>query len=645
MFENCKTIVDVFYQAWERFPDKVYLKYFEDGVWKGVTFGQFREMMESLSAALRSIGIRKSDKVAIISDNRWQWLVADMAVLCLGAADVPRGSDSTSQEINYILNHSESHHAFVENPEQADKVLAYIKQPLDLRTIILFTGRTEDIKEAIPQGVRVFTFDEMIEKGRAGLAADPAGFGDPRKSVDAGDLATLIYTSGTTGQPKGVMLLHKNIMHNVRTLPEVLPITPEERWLSILPVWHIFERTVEYVIMSNCCLMAYSKPTANHLLPALEAICPTYMASVPRVWESLYTGILKKTRSESKFRYLLLRVFVWIGSLFYASKNMVTGMKPRFRRLFILFRALEVLFGAVFMALLFVPDLLGSLLVFRKIHKKTGGCLKLPVSGGGALPGHVDRFFASVKIDIFEGYGLTETSPVIAVRTLDSRMPSTVGRPLPGVEVRICDDEGKPLANQHDKGIVFCRGQLVMSGYYKDEEKTRAVLSSDGWFNTGDLGRLTVTGELQLRGRAKDTIVLTGGENIEPEPIEAKLLENEMIHQCMVYGQDKKRLSVMIVPDQENLTAWAGANKIGFSDIGDLCSNDKVLDEYKRIVDSKISTHNGFKSFEKIFCVLLLAEAFKLGEEMTLSLKLKRNVIADKYKNQMELKCYTSYKS
>jgi long-chain acyl-CoA synthetase len=339
----------------------------------------------------------------------------------------------------------------------------------------------------------------------------------------------------------------------------------------------------------------------------------------------------------------MLKSFVGVGSLFWTCKLLMQGLIPRFHRPFFLFAPLERLLGLIGCLLLLIPDQLGNLLVFRKIRNKTGGCLKLPISGGGALPAHVDRFFAAVKIDIFEGYGLTETSPVIAVRTLDSRMPFTVGRPIPNVEVRICGEDGQPLANQHHKGIVYCRGDLVMKGYYKDPDKTAAVISKDGWFNTGDLGRLTVTGQLQLRGRAKDTIVLTGGENIEPEPIEALLIESPMIHQCMVYGQDKKRLSVMIVPDQDTLVEWAAAQKIPYTDMNELCNTDRVLDEYKRIVDSKVSTQNGFKSFEKIFCILLLPDSFKVGEEMTHSLKLKRNVIAEKYKNKIEIKCYTSF--
>jgi len=643
MFENYKTLNEIFLQAYERFPNKIFLKYLKDEKWEGFTFKEVKEMRDFLAASLYNRGLRKGIKVGIISDNRWQWLITDLAVLSLGAVDVPRGSDSTAQEIIYILDHSEATFCFAETPAQADKILSYKEEPHFLKFLILFTGTKDELKEEVPSSIKIERFDDLIEEGKTLISSLKEELKREEDSTKEDDLATLIYTSGTTGQPKGVMLLHKNIMHNVKNLPDIMPIKSEDVWLSILPVWHIFERTVEYCLLALGCQMAYSKPTANYLLPALENIRPTCIASVPRVWEALFTGILKRTKSESKVRYYLLKFFVWIGTIFWHCKMLFLDGFPRFHKQFFLFNIFERLIGLTGCIILFIPDLIGDVLVFRKIRKVTGGRLFLPISGGGALLKHVDKFFSAVKIKIYEGYGLTETSPVIAVRTPKNYKPFTVGKPIPKVEVEIRDEEGRRLKNQHEKGIVWCRGDLVMPGYYKDPEKTSQVLTSDGWFNTGDLGRISLTGDLQLRGRAKDTIVLVGGENIEPEPIESKLKESPMIHQCMVYGQDMKRLSVLIVPDEEVLVEWAKSQKIEFNSIEELCNNEEVLKEYKRIVDSKISTHNGFKSFERIFTILLLPEAFKIGEEMTHSLKLKRNVIAEKYKNLIELKCYAEY--
>jgi long-chain acyl-CoA synthetase len=646
MFEDLSTLVDLMYDASSKFSEKTFLQYKakkDDEYFTHITFGQFRHRVEAMSASLHHLGMRKGDKVGIISDNMYRWLISDMAVLSLGGIDVPRGSDSSTDEVRYILNHSEAKFCFVEDPQQADKVYALWKDLKHLKILILLTGHPSEMYQHHSHQVDVITFDELIEDGEKILPKLTAKLRQIRESVKAPDLATLIYTSGTTGPPKGVMLMHKNIMHNVKNLTDILMVSERDRWLSILPIWHIFERTIEYVIMARACSMAYSKPTANFLLPDMAMIRPTWMASVPRVWESLHNGIIKKLKSESAIKYGMFRFFVGLGRISTYFKKLLKNELPLFRPQFFVWTGLKKGFSALMVALFFVFDLLGDLLIFRKIRARTGGKLKGPVSGGGALPAHVDIFFSTIKIDILEGYGMTETSPVIAVRTFNQKVMSTVGKPIPKTEVRIFDEKGKPLVNQHERGIIHVRGDLVMKGYYKDEEKTRQVLSHDGWMNTGDIGRMTMTGDIQITGRAKDTIVLIGGENIEPAPIEAKILENPMVSHIMIYGQDKKHLSAVIVPDEDQLMDFAIKNKIPFKDFKTLCNNDQVLDEYNRIVNSKISTQNGFKSFERIYCFILVPEAFKIGEELTASLKMKRNFIAKKYGHEINLKCYVKF--
>lgn len=649
MAKNFNNLVSVFYNSCETFKNKIYLKYRANGNFKTLTFSQAKERIENIAASLYAMGIRKGDHIAIISDNCYQWALTDMAILSLGGVDIPRGSDATLQEIEYIVNHSEAKFCFVENIEQADKLLSILEKLKFLKKIILFTGRIDDIKNSIPLYLELYTFERIMDEGIKLKTRYSKQLMSLRESISANDLATIIYTSGTTGSPKGVMLLHKNIMHNVINLPKIVPISENDDWLSILPVWHIFERTVEYVSMSKGCMMAYSKPIARYLLPDLEEIKPTIMASVPRVWESLYKGIIKKVKSESFIKYGMFQFFVTIGKLYTECKNILQNKVPRFQKPFILFILIEKLLASLVLIILYLPNLLGDSLVFKKIRQRTGGRLKYAISGGGALPAQVDKFFASINMTILEGYGLTETSPVIAVRTPDNKMPFTIGKPVPEVETRICDEQGNTLANQHKKGLLFVRGELVMAGYYKDEERTQEVffpkgkISQSSWFNTGDLARFTITGELQLTGRAKDTIVLIGGENIEPVPIEEKLLENPMIEQVMVYGQDKKRLSAIIVPDEGALKAYAAKTKIKYKGMQDLCSKDEVIDEFKRIIDNKINTQNGFKSFEKIFCLVLTPNAFKVGEELTSSLKLRRNIIMEKYHDPVEKRCYLKF--
>jgi long-chain acyl-CoA synthetase len=272
------------------------------------------------------------------------------------------------------------------------------------------------------------------------------------------------------------------------------------------------------------------------------------------------------------------------------------------------------------------------MIVFKKIRHLTGGSLRGPISGGGALPEYVDNFYMAIKMEILEGWGLTETAPVNGVRTFETKVPRTVGPLAPGVKIMIGDEFGKPLANQSDKGIVYLKGDNIMAGYYKEPKKTKEVFTKDGWFNTGDLGRMTLSGSLQLCGRHKDTIVLLGGENIEPEPIENKLLECPAIYQVMVVGQDKKVLGALIVPAFDNLESFAKKHDINYKSIEDLCRNNLVIEEVKKEIKSKVNERHGFRDYERITFFTLITRPFEPGVEMTHSLKMKRDVIAEKYK-------------
>ncbi|MCG8569389.1 MAG: long-chain fatty acid--CoA ligase [Spirochaetes bacterium] len=635
MYEECQTIVDLTYRGDKNFPDKPFLKYRENEIYQSITFSQFRQLTEQLAASLYELGLRKGDKVGIVSDNLYKWLVTDMAILSIGAVDVPRGSDTQPPEVEYILQHSEATMCFVEDSLQADKVINLLKNLTKIKNIILLTGEISGIKEKAPSSVSITTFDDLMEKGKTLLSKYESVLKECRQNLTKDDLATIIYTSGTTGAPKGVMLLHKNIMQNVHSMPEVLTVTDKDRWLSVLPVWHVFERTVEYCAFVCCSVLAYSKPTARYLLPDMAEIKPTYMVSVPRIWESIYAGIIKKINSGSPISKALFYFFTKIGLYYSNAFKTLTGMEPHFKKQNSIVKLVRKILALLEMILLFVPQALGNLLVFKKIRAKTGGCLKGPISGGGKLPEYVDDFFAAIKIDILEGYGLTETAPIVSVRNKQSRVRSTIGRPAPGVEVMIGDENWQPLSNQHDKGVVYIKGDLVMAGYYKEPEKTAAILKN-GWLNTGDLGRKTITNEVQIIGRAKDTIVLMGGENIEPEPIEGKLLESHLINQIIVVGQDKKNLGALVIPDEENLILEVKEMGIKDASYLELIENEKIKMLFADIIKDKISHKNHFRDFEKITCFKLLSSPFEIGVEMTQTLKLKRNIIHEKYHNEIE---------
>ena len=636
MFEELKTLVDVIYNSKKEYNDKIFLKYKIDDKFNSISFNQFIEMAEYFSASLYNIGIRKDSKIGIVSENHYKWLIADMGIILLGAVDVPRGSDSTAKELLYILNHSEVKYCLVENPTQLEKIISIKSKLPKLKYFILFSGKKEDINQKIPLGVKVLYFDDLLEKGKKIFNKYKVKLKLIREKIRENDLVTIIYTSGTTGTPKGVMLIHRNIMQNIRSLPDVIDITSKERWLSILPVWHVFERTIEYIIMATGGLMAYSKPTARHLLPDFAEIKPTFMVSVPRIWEALYQSIVNKVKKDSKLRWLIFNFFIKVGIYYSLAWKELKGLKPLFKKQFFLISIIKKI-GAIFIVfLLAIFNFLGDKIVYSNIREKTGGYLRGPISGGGALPEYIDRFFSAIKMEILEGWGLTETAPVIGVRLFERLVPKTVGAPSPGIQILICDENGIPLKNQHEKGIVYIKGDNVMAGYYKDPEKTKDVITSSGWFNTGDLGRLTLKGELQLCGRAKDTIVLIGGENIEPQPIENKLLELSLIDQVIVVGQDKKVLGALIVPSEEALLEFADKNEISYRSFEDLCNNPQIIEEYRKRIKSKINEKNGFRDYERITFFKLIQNAFQPGVELTHSLKMKRDIIFNKYKSIIE---------
>lgn len=637
MFENLDTLVEIMYNSQKYFGNNIFLKYRVEEIFFNITYNQFIQMVERLSASLYDLGIRKNDKVGIISENMYKWLVTDMALINIGAVDVPRGSDSTTLEISYILKHSDSKYCFVENPKQADKILSIKSKLPKIKHIILLTGNIKEINKKNTKGVKIFHFDDLLKNGEKLFKKYEKKLISIRNSIKKTDLVTIIYTSGTTGKPKGVMLTHKNIMQNVKVLPDIIHIIlGAERWLSVLPVWHVFERTLEYIIMATTGIIGYSKPTAKFLLPDFVEIKPTFMVAVPRIYEALYQGIISKVKRESKVKWAIFSFFLSIGNSYKHAWKVIKNLLPLFKKPFIFTSILKKI-GALFIIFfLWFWYLLGKILVFKTIKEKTGGCLKGPISGGGSLPEHVDNFFCAIDIELLEGWGLTETAPVIGVRTFERLVPRTVGPASPGVQIMIGDEHGRPLKNQHEKGIVYIKGDNVMAGYYKDPKKTKEVFTKGGWFNTGDLGRLTISEELQLTGRAKDTIVLIGGENIEPTPIEDKLLNSPLINQIMIVGQDKKVLGALIVPNEENLLEFVKKNNIKYKNYLDLLKNAEIIDEYKKIIKSKINYKNGFKDYETITFITLLPKPFEVGEELTHSLKMKRNIIAEKYKNEIE---------
>jgi long-chain acyl-CoA synthetase len=446
------------------------------------------------------------------------------------------------------------------------------------------------------------------------------------------DLATIIFTSGTTGTPKGVMLSHNNFLHQVRGVPQLLDLKTDDKWLCVLPVWHSFERIMQYVALGAGSSLCYSKPVGSIFLADFASLKPTWMASVPRIWEAVMAGVYKKVNAAGGIKKGLFHFFVSVGKTHNLFRNMLYGLRPEYKKRS---RRLEIVLSIVPYGLLYPLKKLGDILVFKGIKAKLGGNFVAGISGGGALPSAVDQFFSAAGILVLEGYGLTESAPVLGVRNQNHPVPGTVGPVFPGTEIKIVDETGNILSPGH-KGLVLARGPQIMLGYYKMEEQTKAVIDDQGWLNTGDLGMLTINNDLTILGRAKDTIVLLGGENIEPSPIEEKLTESPYINQAVLLGQDKKYLSVLIVPDFDLLENFAKENSISYLYREDLVDTPEINEMMNDVIQDLVNSKTGFKSFERIFKFKLLSKDFEIGKELSAKQSIKRHVIDKLYSKEIK---------
>ena len=604
-----------------------------NGVFQPYLYKTFYKDVSAVGAALASGLVSRGDHIGLISDNRKEWIITDLAIMGIGAADVPRGSDSTEAELVHILSHSEAKMVFMETFRKAAMLLEDKDQLPQLESLVIFNPITDEEYETLTSyEVKVYRFDDLMKKGREILASDPEAFEKELAKGQLSDLATIIYTSGTTGVPKGVMLNHESFIFQIdRILGKFLIVKPGHTLLSMLPIWHAFERTVEYIVFFAGANVAYSQPIGAVLMNDIQKTRAQWLSSVPRVWDGIRSAVIRAINKSGKFKRIMFSVALEVGIMYQKSLSCLLGTMPQYTESK---NILDIIIGLLGLPILFPLYILSNIFVFRRFKKFLGGRFVAGISGGGSLSSATRRFFKGMDIKVLEGYGLTEAGPILSVCRQKRPVYGTVGPILPDVQFKIKGPNNEEITSPGTRGILWVKSPQIMLGYYKQEEATDKVLK-DGWLDTGDIVVSTLHHEIKIVGRAKETIVLRGGENIEPVPIENACLQSEFVDQIVVLGQDQKFIAALIVPNFKNIEEKSKEMGISYMDMEDLLANPQVYSMVYSNINDIVSTKNGFKNYEKIFRICLLSKPFTVGDELTNTMKVKRDVVNRKYRSQI----------
>ncbi|MEL4896384.1 AMP-dependent synthetase/ligase [Crocosphaera sp. Alani8] len=592
-----------------------------------LTFAELYEKLAQFAAGLQALGVTANDKVSLIADNSPRWFIADQGSMLAGAANAVRSAQADENEIAYILRDSDSSTLIVENKKTLDKIRAFCDE-IPLQLIILLSDETPNPDDTI----KTLNYGQLMELG-AESSLQPI-----QKS--GSDLATLIYTSGTTGQPKGAMLSHSNLLHQVKNLDSVIQPKKADIVVSILPSWHSYERSAEYFLLSQGCTLTYTN--IRNFKTDLKRFKPHHMVGVPRLWDSLYEGIQKQLREQSATQQKIVQFFFNISQNFIVSRRMAENMGLEYFDASSIDRFIAKL-KTIFLAPLHA---LGDKLVYKKIREGLGGNFETLVSGGGSLAKHLDDFYEIINVPVLVGYGLTETSPVTNARTHSHNLRGSSGQPIPNTEIKIVSLDTREEVPRGERGVVLIRGPQVMQGYYKKPEATAKAIDPEGWFDSGDLGWITPMNDLVITGRAKDTIVLSNGENIEPQPIEDACVRSPYIDQMMLVGQDQKALGALIVPNLDALQAWGKNQQLNLTFPPEDANRETIVSSdlygkpvqelFKQELKKEVKNRPGYRADDQIKTFELILQPFSVENGMmTQTLKIKRPVVTEQYQGMI----------
>lgn len=569
-------------------PDLMLVK--KDGAYRPISTREFGESVKNFALGLRSLGFEAGQKLCLLSENRPEWSMTDFATLTAGGLTVPIYTTLVPEQIRYIVDDSDAAIVVVSNADLWKKVEVLRSGLTKVRHYITFA-------DAAPAGV--LTLKGVLEKGKALAAAEPGLYGELVARVKPEDEATLIYTSGTTGVPKGVILTHDNLISNIKTAADLIEFSDKDTALSFLPLSHILERMVMFTYIYKGTTVAFAESVEAVAKNLLE-VRPHLMVSVPRVFEKIYTKVMDQVLSSPALRR---KIFFWAlkvgkayGALKIEGKPVPAGLSLR--------------------------QSIAAKLVFSKIVAKTGGRVRLFVSGGAPLSKDIAEFFYAIGLVILEGYGLTETSPLLSINTFEAIRMGTVGKPATGVDIRIAPD-----------GEILARGPNIMKGYYKKEAETREVLEG-GWFHTGDIGHFDADGFLVITDRKKDLLVTSGGKNIAPQPIENMIKASPYISNAVVIGDRRRFVAALVVPEFEKLEAYAKSQSIAFATVEELCRDRRIVDFLKSEVDRATPL---LASYERIKKIAVLPRDFDIERgEITPSLKVRRANVTAEYQSMID---------
>ncbi len=579
---------------------------------------ELSRLISQAASAFRRLGVNDDDVAALFAENSPRWLVADQALMRVGACDAVRGASAPLEELRYILDDCGAIALIVQNADLWEKLALSSSQKKRLRIVVQLEGDPVD---------GVIGWDDFLGEGEEEQEKDQEFIPNNESDSALSKVATILYTSGTTGKPKGVPLTHANLLHQVRSLACIAYPSPGSPVLSVLPIWHAYERSAEYYFFSCACTQSYT--TIKHLKDDLPRVKPVVMATVPRLWEAVQSGFYDAVKGMPISRQYLLKI-----ALANSGAYKIANRKARsiwMEKISLTNRVLAF----VESSFRWPMHAMASSLLWPKVIKKLcGGDLRFPINGGGAIAPHVDLFFESLGIELLVGYGLTETSPVVSCRRPWRNIRGSSGTPLPDTEFRIVDPETGFLKFFREQGRVLVKGPQVMTGYLGKPEATSKVLDQEGWFDTGDLGMLLPDGSLVLTGRAKDTIVLSSGENIEPGPLEETLVASPFIEQVMLVGQDQRQLGALVVPKTDLMLSWAENNGLVLSeDLGGSPGDKNLRAILRREINSLLAKRKGSRPDERVFGVALVSPFTIDNGLLTQTLKQRRGKICDRDKD------------